>query len=596
LPSRVGEAFTFTCDAIAMVAVADLLAEAVRLHRAGSLVSAQTAYQAVLALAPGHAAALVNLANLLRVRGDPDAGIAACRQALCQAPNLPEAHITLGACQLSARRPEAALTAYRAAVALRPDCAVAQAGLGVTLLRLNQPAPALLAGEAACAADPRLAEAWFVRGSALARLGRPRDAVAMLQAAVTRDPSHAAAHLNLGNAWLDLDRFAEAEAQLRRAIALAPALAEAHASLGFLLTSTGRLAEAAAACDEAIRLRPEFAQAYWNRSFTELLAGDYARGWEDYEWRKRHDRFGKHFRRLAGPEWHGEALAGRRLLVFAEQGLGDTIQFARFLPLLRALGAHVMLACAPSLRTLLGQLPVEVVAKDTTLPPYDLWIDQMSLPRLLGADAHGIPAAGGYLAADPLRLAAWRGRLPPGPLVGLVWAGNPEHSNDARRSMPAASLAPLLACRRARFVSLQVGANPDVARRLGLIDCTAALTDFAETAALVSALDLVVAVDTSTAHLAGALGRPTWVVLPYAPDWRWMVGRDDSPWYASMRLFRQRRPGDWSELIGRVVAALAEGEGLCPLDPHQRLEPLEPMDGFQGPSPLAGPGQSPGLA
>jgi hypothetical protein len=428
----------------------------------------------------------------------------------------------------------------------------------MALLHLKQPAPALLAVEAACAADARLAEAWFVRGTALAALGRAEDAVTALETAVARDPRHARAHLNLGNAWLDLDRFGPAEQHLRRAIALAPTLPEAHASLGFLLTGSGRLADAVAACDAAIRLRPDFAQAYWNRSFAELLAGDYAPAWDDYEWRKRHARFGQYFRRLPGPEWRGEALAGRRLLVLAEQGLGDAIQFARFLPLLRERGAHVVLACAPSLLAVLAPLPVEVVAKAATPPPHDLWVDQMSLPRLLGTRVASIPAAGGYLAADPARVAAWRGRLPSGKRVGLVWAGNPGHSNDARRSVPVAQLAPLLACRSVRFVSLQVGPNSGEAARLGLADNAATLTDFGETAALASALDLVIAVDTSTAHLAGALGRPVWVLLPYAPDWRWLIGRDDSPWYASMRLFRQHQPGDWAGVIARVAAALEQ--------------------------------------
>jgi tetratricopeptide (TPR) repeat protein len=543
--------------------VPDLLAEAVRLHRTGFLAPAEAAYRATLAAEPGHPAALVNLANLLRGRGDHEAAIAACRQALARAPALPEAHITLGACLLSARRPEAAVEAYRVAVTLRPGSAIGQAGLGVALLRLAQPAPALLAGEAACNADPCLAEAWFVRGSALAALGCPADAVEALEKAVARDPGHAQAHLNLGNAHLDLDHFAAAEAHLRRAIALAPALPEAHASLGFLLTSCGRLAEAVAACDEAIRLRPDFAQAYWNRSFAELLAGDYARGWDDYEWRKRHDRFGKCFCRLSGPEWRGEALAGQRLLVYAEQGLGDTIQFARFLPLLNERGARVVLACAPSLLALLAQLPVETVAKTATLPSCDLWVDQMSLPRLLATGAESIPAASGYLAADPCRVAAWQARLPPGPLVGLVWAGNPGHSNDARRSLPVARLAPLLAaCPSVRFVSVQAGANSGEALQLGLDDNAAALTDFAETAALVDALDLIVTVDTSTAHLAGALGRPVWVLLPYAPDWRWLVGRDDNPWYASMRLFRQRAPGDWADVVEHVAADLSKARAL----------------------------------
>ena len=541
---------------------------------AGAVGEALGRYRALMADRPDYAPALVNYANALRESGDLDGAEAACRRALRLAPSLAEAHLTLGSTLLAAGNVPEALAAYRAALALRPASAPAQAGYAAALLRADEADAALAAAMQATGRAPGLAEAWFVRGAALRALGRFEAAVEALSHALELKPDHARAHLALGNAHLDLDRLACGEHHLRTALALDPRLPEAHASLGFLLAGCGRLREAAAACEAAIRLRPDFARAHWNLSFALLLGGDFARGWEDYEWRKRHDRFARDFLSLPGREWQGEALAGKRLLVHAEQGLGDTIQFARYLPLLAERGARVVLACAPALVPLLRTMPgVTVVARSSPLPAYDLWVDQMSLPRLFGTTPETIPAAGGYLVAEESPTSP--GLSAPGggegisrrrPRVGVVWAGNPEHSNDARRSMPVAALAPVLALPGIEWVSLQVGpASGAIAERFGIADRSAALTDFAATAALVATLDLVIAVDTSTAHLAGAMGKDAWVMLPFAPDWRWMHGREDSPWYASMRLFRQAAPGDWDGVARRVAAAVARrysGDGM----------------------------------
>jgi hypothetical protein len=266
---------------------------------------------------------------------------------------------------------------------------------------------------------------------------------------------------------------------------------------------------------------------------------------------------------LTGPEWDGGPLLGRRLLVHAGQGMGDTIQFARYLPALAAAGGRVTLACAYALVPLLSQIEsIAVTRRVDGLPPHDLWIDQMSLPHHLGAA--GIPHPEGYLIADPARVAAWRRELGTGPCIGLVWAGNPAHANDLHRSLPRQDIArvlrPLLraggAVPRLRFVGLQVGPRHAELCDSGIVDLSRGLADFADTAALVAALDLVITVDTATAHLAGALGRPVWVILPYAPDWRWQLDCADSPWYASMRLFRQPDPHDWTSVIRAVAAAL----------------------------------------
>jgi len=410
----------------------------------------------------------------------------------------------------------------------------------------------LAQADIALEATPDNAELQFARGTALNGLGRPHEARDALTRATTLDPSHAAARLNLGNACVDQDDLAAAEVQYRAALACDPHLAEAQASLGYLLTAQGRLPEAIAACETAIHLRPEFAQAHWNLAVASLLAGDLPRGFREYEWRKRHDRFRRDFVDLPGPVWDGGDPAGRRILVHAEQGFGDTIQFARYLPLIAARGGMPILACeGPLLRLLAGLPGVTVVAKDRKLPDYDCWIDQMSLPHAFGTALDTIPSAGGYLTPEPGLVSLWQEKLPPGRKIGLVWAGNSLHSNDRRRSIPPAALRPLLSLPGIAWINLQIGPAADNPVMPAL-----RLTDFADTAAVIANLDFVVTVDTSVAHLAGAIARPAWIMLPYAPDWRWLLHRINSPWYATLRLFRQAAPGDWVSVVEDIARAL----------------------------------------
>jgi len=475
------------------------------------------------------------------------------RSVLASDPCEPQALYLLGLLLLVTHRAGEAADCLRAAHTARPDHAGTLLNLTRALLEARRPIEALCTSETLLAQDAGNAEASFLHGTVLNALGMPAEAIPHFQQALARNPSHAAACLNLGNACADLDQLEAAEAHCGRAISLMPTLAEAHASLGFVLTSLGRVDEAVAACENAIRLRPDLAEAHWNQAVAALLGGDFALGFREYEWRKKHDRFRQDFVALPGPEWDGSDLNGRTLLVHAEQGLGDTIQFARFLPLIAAHG-HAILACEPPLIPLLATLPATVVAKDAPLPGYDCWIDQMSLPRMFATTAASIPQPHGYLRADAERSARWRASLPDMRRIGVAWHGNPAHSNDRRRSMPAAELARLFALPGLHFVNLQVG---PCAAEAGLPDLSPMLTDFAATAALIDALDLVVTVDTAVAHVAGALGRPCWLMLPYAPDWRWQLRRDDTPWYSSMRLFRQPKPGDWGAVIDAIVEHLS---------------------------------------
>lgn len=408
---------------------------------------------------------------------------------------------------------------------------------------------------AALSVTPDDAELHFARGTALNAIGQSWQAHAALARALSLQPDHAPSWLNMGNASADLDDLKSAETSYQTAIRLDPALPEAHASLGYMLTMQGRLEDAIDACETAIRLRPDFAQAHWNLAIATLLNGDLPRGFAEYEWRKRHPRYRADFPDLPGQPWDGANADGRTILVRAEQGFGDVIQFARYLPLIRAADGNPILACAPSLIPLVDSMHgVQTVSSSSPLPPYDAWIDQISLPRLFGTALDTIPAAGGYLSADPARAATWRARLSGGRKVGIALAGNSKHRADRRRSVPLDVVLTLPDIPGLSFVNLQHGA---AAGRLSLSDLTPWMTDYAETAALIDNLDLVITVDTSVAHLAGALGKPAWILLPHAPDWRWLLGRADTPWYHSVRLFRQPTASDWTSVLAEVWRELA---------------------------------------
>ena len=573
----------------------DLLSDGLACHRAGDHVAAERRYRAALELAPHLPHGLHLLGVLLTETGRASAGREVLRQAAMLRPghadtrlalaracaecgDLPEAiallravladrprdvGLMLGLAHLHTRAGDhdTALAVCHMAVETAPQNGHAHAALACNLAQAGCHAAALTVAGTAVALDPRQTEAWLARGVSLRALGRPAEAVAALEHAHALAPGHPAVLLALGNARADCGHAGMAEGLLRQAAAQAASqgtggdLPATYASLAAVLTAEGFLPEAIAAADAAIAVDPGYAPAWWNRAIARLLNGDLAGGFADAEWRKRHPRFAADFAGLTAPEWDGGPLAGRHLLVHAGQGMGDTIQFARYLPALAAAGARVTLACAADLVPLLAQIEgVAVVRRTDGLPPHDCWVDQMSLPHLLGTSA--IPSAGGYLAAGQ------RGAIGPGLHIGLVWAGNPAHGNDRNRSLPRGEAAELLrplrraaaAMPRLRLVGLQVG--PRAGELADLPTLSGGLADFADTADLVAALDLVITVDTAVAHLAGALGRQVWLMLPHAPDWRWQLGRPDSPWYASMRLFRQPEPGDWNGVIRAVAAAL----------------------------------------
>ena len=529
----------------------------------GRPAEAVDAYGRATALAPGMVAAHYNCGNALRDLKRPAQALGAYDRAIAIRPDYAEAHLNRGLALRELKQPEVALTSFTQAIALKPDLAEAYCNSAAALRELNRPLDALAQHQAALAIRPDYAESYSNHGLALQDLSRSHEALASFETAIALKPDFAEAHSNRGGVLRDLKRYAEALEAFETAIALKPDYADAHYNRALALQDLGRTEEALASFDAAIALRPDLAQPRWTQGLALLQLGRMQEGWRRYEWRKQgEERSGD--RPYPQPVWLGETqLAGKTLFIHSEQGFGDTLQFIRFAPLAVDRGARVIVSVQDPLVRLLRRLHphVEIIGETEVPDAFDLHIPMLSLPLAFGGGLDDLPAAGRYLTADPTDRAAWRERLGPRsrPRVGLVWSGSTIHKNDHNRSIPLSRLAPLLDL-DLDWISLHkdlrerdvepLSRLPQI-RQLG-----EALGDFADTAALIEGLDLVITVDTSVAHLAGALDRPTWMLAPFNADWRWLKDRADSPWYPSLRLFRQPAVDDWESVIEQVREAL----------------------------------------
>jgi len=455
-------------------------------------------------------------------------------------------------------------TIYREILAQRPDHAESHHQLGLLAYQEGHHAAALEPLRQAIALRP---ETWNFHtnlGAALAALERWDEAVAAYRRALELRPDRAETYNNIGIVYREQEKLDPALTALDHAIALEPERAECHTNRGAVLERLRLFEAAAAAHRRAIQLNPGFAEAHFNLATSLLVQGQLAEGWREYEWRWQCQGFQTRPSPYPEPLWDGGDPTGRTILLRSEQGFGDTVQFARYAPLVSRRGARVVLGCPAALRSLLRSVPgvAEVVTDGMKLPRLDFQIPLMSLPRVFGTAVETIPGDVPYVVADPRERERWRESLAPAAStlkVGLAWAGHPQNRNDRRRSIPLRVFAPLAAVPGVTLHSLQGG---EAARQiddapLPIVDHHAERHDFAALAGLIVNLDLVISVDTVTAHLAGALGRPVWTLLAFSPDWRWLVGRDDSPWYPSMRLFRQTSAGDWAGVMTRVAAELA---------------------------------------
>jgi tetratricopeptide (TPR) repeat protein len=485
------------------------------------------------------------------------------RQALAADPRHVEAGYNFAKALKDCGRFEESIAAYRRTLSLNPDIAAAWNNLGNLLKALGRLDEAIDAYAQVLRVEPNDVAAMCNFGAGLQEKGHVDRAVEMYQRALSLQPEFPLASRNLGTALYELGQPREAAGHFRRAVSLQPDFVEAWHGLGTALLDLGEYDEALAAFDRGLALRPGNPNCSYSRGLVLLTRGKFAEGWEAYESRRRVGRV-TCARDFPQPLWTGGDLHDKRILIHTEQGLGDAIQFARYLPLVKQHGGQVLVQCHPPLRRLLeGQLAIDEIREDgQPLPGFDLHCPILSLPFAFRTIEQNIPANVPYLFANPRAVKQWHARVGEagGMLkVGLVWAGGSAHRNDRNRSLTLAHFAPLFHIPWVRFLSLQKGEPGRQIQEVAspnLIDWTTELSDFADTAALVANLDLVICVDTAVAHLAGAMGKPVWVLLPFVPDWRWMLRREDSPWYPTMRLFRQEQLGRWDLPLGRVEAEL----------------------------------------
>jgi len=580
-------------------AVVDLLQRGLAHHMQGQLDDAQACYEELLTLHPEQFDALHLLGYIAHQRGQHQRAVDLISRALAIDAFQPAAHLNLGNAVAALQHPELALACFDRALALKPDYAdahmnrgnlLAQAGYhdaalasydaalhnhpdhidvlinrGNVLRAQKQLDLALASYDRALALRPTSAHGHYNRANVLQDLTRHEEAIAHYDRALAADPSFAEAANNRGVSLLVVHQPAEALLSIDRALALKPVYPFATYNRGNALRDLGRYPEALACYAEVQRLTPQYGRAYWNDALCRLMIGDFEEGWRKHEWRWQTDTFTSPARGFSEPLWLGEeSLQGKTILLHAEQGFGDTVQFCRYSALVAARGARVVLEVQPALLTLLSQLSgvAQIVAAGDTLPTFDYQTPLLSLPLALGTTLDSIPPAP-YLKADPALAQAWRDRLGTRsrPRVGLVWSGSSAHINDRRRSMSLAQMVPLLNGDM-QFISLQkeVRDHDQVVldQHPEIFDPRDQLGDFSDTAALISLLDLVITVDTAIAHLAGALGKPVWLLLPATPDWRWLLKRADSPWYSSARLFRQPAHYDWESVVAEAGRALSE--------------------------------------
>ena len=529
---------------------------------------ALASFDAALALRPEYPEAFNNRGNALQALGRHAEALASYERALRERPLYPEALNNRGNALLALERNTEALESYDRALAMQPEYAEAHNNRSTVLLALSRPAEALESATRALDAHAGYPEALGNRGKALQALGRHDEALLSYAEARRLRPDDPDGLNNLGNALHALGRYEEALEHYDDALRARPGSVESLNNRGNVLQALRRPEEALASYALALALAPDDAEAHWNEALARLSAGDYERGWEKYEWRWRNPALGIPLRDTRRPPWLGtEDVSGKTVLLHAEQGYGDAIQFVRYAPLVAALGARVVLACAEPLRALFETVQgVEsVFAPEQSAPAFDFHTPLMSLPLAFHTTLDNLPSRVPYLRAPERKAAAWQRRfmgLGTGLKVGLAWSGNPRFGAARIKACPVHLLDALLSVPGCAFVSLQTGDAAAEAAGLArkdrpVIEAGPELAGFDDTAALVAALDLVISIDTAVAHLAGALGKPVWIMLPYAADWRWLVDREDSPWYPTARLYRQPHPGEWGSVVGRLAADLA---------------------------------------
>ena len=505
---------------------------------------------------------LMQMAQQFQGQGRTAETESVCRQILVRDADYTPALLLLGAILAHTGRSEDAATALSKCVRLDPDDAAAHSALGATLQILGHPEKAIKHLSKAVELQPHAAQFQYNLGKALRDQKRMEEAALAFQRTVELQPAFAPAWNNLGNTFRDLGRLEEAVRCYQMDLQLRPNNPHTLHNLGIAYRELLKLPEAMRCFDTALAFDPAYHECRLSRAMQLLLEGQLLRGWNEYEARFDVPRAGAK-RQFTQPAWDGTDPEGRTILLYCEQGFGDAIQFARYAPLLAERNARVVVECQAGLRELFGSLRGvdQIVCPGDEPPDFEVYRGIMSMPLIFGTTLETVPNQVPYLRADASKVRRWRKIIEPGGVrVGLVWAGAGGYGNDKNRSMTLERLAPLSRVEGVRFYSLQKGDAAAQAQSppegMEVLDLSAELTDFSETAAAIENLDLVITVDTAVGHLAGALNKPVWLMIPFFPDWRWMLTRTDSPWYPSMQLFRQQTRGDWDSVVQRVVEGL----------------------------------------
>ncbi len=516
-------------------------------------------------IAPAHASIYNNRGNVLRDLGRHEEALADFDRAILLNPNYLDAYLNRGIILHDLKRYEDALLSCNHALTLAPSNPTGHLSRGIVLSALGRNAEALSSFDLAICLDPRNGKAHANRGAVLLDLRRYDDALASCNKAVSLAPN-AIAHMNLGNVLEKLGRYEEALVEYDRAIHKNPVLADAFSNKANVLFLMREFDNAMSAYNHATTLSPDHAEAHWNKSLLMLLLGNYEEGWHMYEWRWKSKDCKSAYRNYPQPLWLGNPgqLRGKTILIHAEQGQGDTIQMMRYVPIIAAQAAKIVLDVPDSLASMICDIPNAIVLKQgSVIPDFDIHCPFMSLPLAFGTTLETIPDDVPYLRAPESKVEKWSVILGhrKHPRIGLVWSGATGHRNDHNRSIALQRLSPFFDL-DVEYHSLQVeyrnGDQEMLASTGRIVDHSNDIADYSDTAALIEHMDLVITVDTSVAHLVGALGKPVWIMLPHVPDWRWLLDREDSPWYPTARLFRQPSHGDWDSVIKSVISHISE--------------------------------------
>jgi tetratricopeptide (TPR) repeat protein len=536
------------------------------LQKCGNLDEAIVSYNKSISLKPDYADVYYNLGNALKEQGKLDKAAESYGQAILYRQDYADAYYNLGNVLKAQLKPDEAVDSFKKAVKLKPDYAMAHCNLGSALQELGKIDEAIASYKIATTLKPDYAMAYCNLGTAFQELGKIDEAITIYKKALSFKPDFVMAYCNLGSAFQEKGLLNEAKTCNKKAIALNPDYAMAYSNLGSIMQEFGNIDKAIENYDQAIALNPDEPTAHKNKSIALLLKENFAEGWPEYEWRlqtRAHSL--RHFMK---PKWDGSLLNGKTILVHAEQGFGDTIQFVRYLPMVKAQGGHVILECQNNLFRLLENCAgidriIERSSNDIPEVQFDYHIPLLSLPGLFGTTLDSIPSDVPYVTVDSSLVEKWHIRLnhDSNYKVGIVWAGNPSFKNYHNRSCSLSDFATLSEITGLSCYSLQKGrasAEIDITPEIIITDLKNELNDFADTAAVMSNLDLIISTDTAVVHLAGAMGKPVWTLLHSAPDWRWWLNRTDSPWYPDMRLFRQTQLNDWAGVFKQMKEALMQ--------------------------------------